>query len=137
MSTDPISTDNLKAIMAKANEKLAAAQRELAGGFYGEAASRAYYAVFHALSAVLATRGLSFSSHSQALGGFNKHFVKTEIFPLGTTRKLQRLFEDRQVADYDWIHTVDAETADEDVRAASDIVSACAEYIAKHAESFT
>lgn len=129
MSTDPISTDNLKAIMAKANEKLAAAQRELAGGFYGEAASRAYYAVFHALSAVLATQGLSFSSHSQTLGGFNKHFVKTEIFPLGTTRKLQRLFEDRQVADYDWIHTVDAETAEEDVNAASDIVNACAEYI--------
>jgi hypothetical protein len=36
---------------------------------------------------------------------------------------------DRQIADYDWIHTVDAETAEEDVNAASDIVKACAEYI--------
>lgn len=129
MSADRLNSDNLKAMMAKANEKLAAADRELSGGFYGEAASRAYYSVFHALSAVLATQGLSFSSHSQTLGAFNKHFVKTEIFPIGTTRKLQRLFEDRQVADYDWIHTVDAETAEEDVTAASDIVKACAEYI--------
>jgi len=129
MSADSLNSENLKAIMAKANEKLAAANRELSGGFYGEAASRAYYAVFHALSAVLATQWLSFSSHSQTLGGFNKHFVKTEIFPIGTTRKLQRLFEDRQIADYDWIHTVDAETAEEDVNAASDIVKACAEYI--------
>ncbi len=70
MSADSLNRDNLKAIMAKANEKLAAANRELSGGFYGEAASRAYYAVFHALSAVLATQGLSFSSHSQPLGGF-------------------------------------------------------------------
>ena len=97
--------------------------------FYGEAASRAYYGVFHALSAVLAKQGLSFSSHSQVIGGFNKHFVKTNLFPVGTTRKLQRLFEDRQVADYDWIHTVDAETAEEDVAAASEIVIACEEYI--------
>ena len=108
MTVERLSRDTLHAMMAKANEKLAAANRELSGGFYGEAASRAYYAVFHALSAVLATQGLSFSSHSQTLGGFNKHFVKTEIFPIGTTRKLQRLFEDRQIADYDWTHTVDA-----------------------------
>ncbi len=129
MSAENLSSDNLNAIMAKAHEKLAAANRELSGGFYGEAASRAYYAVFHALSAVLATQGLSFSSHSQTLGGFNKHFVKTAIFPAETTRKLQRLFEDRQIADYDWIHTVDAETAEDDVNAASEIVKACAEYI--------
>lgn len=129
MSAESLSRDNLDAMMAKAREKLSAAEREYEGGFYGESASRAYYAVFHALSAVLATRGLSFSSHSQTLGGFNKHFVKTEIFPIGTTRKLQRLFEDRQVADYDWIHTVDADTANEDVTAASEIVNACAEYI--------
>lgn len=129
MTADNLSAENLSAMMAKATEKLSAAERELSGGFYGEAASRAYYAVFHALSAVLATQGLSFSSHSQTLGGFNKHFVKTEIFPIGTTRKLQRLFEDRQIADYDWIHTVDAETAEEDVNAASEIVKACGEYI--------
>lgn len=130
MNDAALSRETLNAIMAKANEKLSAAQRELSGGFYGEAASRAYYAVFHALSAVLATRGLSFSSHSQTIGGFNKHFVKTAVFPLDTTRKLQRLFEDRQVADYDWIHTVNAETAEEDVSAAADIVAACEAYIA-------
>ena len=135
MSADNINSDNLNAIMSKAHEKLAAAQRELSGGFYGEAASRAYYAVFHALSAVLATQGLSFSSHSQTIGGFNKHFVKTATFPQDTTRKLQRLFEDRQIADYDWINTVDAETAEEDVKAAEDIVAECVEYISNKSAS--
>ncbi|MBI4560199.1 MAG: HEPN domain-containing protein [Candidatus Hydrogenedentes bacterium] len=62
------SAEVLLAILAKAKEKLAAAERELAAGFPGEASSRAYYAVFHALTAILATKELSFSSHAQTIG---------------------------------------------------------------------
>jgi uncharacterized protein (UPF0332 family) len=131
MSERKLGKDSMQAMMAKSKEKLTAARRDLADGYYGEAASRSYYAVFHALSAVLASDGLAFSSHSQALGGFNKHFVKTGIFPKETTRSLQRLFEDRQIADYDWITTVDAETGREDVEAAEQIVEACAKYLDK------
>jgi len=72
----------LKAMMEKAEEKLHAAQREFKEGFYGEAASRAYYAVFHAICAVLAERGLSFSSHSKAIGAFNREFIRLVFFPL-------------------------------------------------------
>jgi len=39
------SAESLRAIMAKADEKLMAAKRELESGFPGEASSRAYYAV--------------------------------------------------------------------------------------------
>lgn len=131
MSKQRPSPSSLVAMMAKANEKLMAARRDLNDGYHGEAASRSYYAVFHALSAVLATEGLTFSSHSQTLGGFNKHFVKTGVFPKNTTRKLQQLFEDRQIADYDWITTVDEETARDDVQAAEEIVKACADYLAR------
>lgn len=129
MTQQTVPRDILEKILAKSHEKLSAAERELAGEHYGEAASRAYYAVFHALSAVLASEGLSFSSHSQTLGGFNKHFVKEGIFEKTTTRKLQRLFEDRQVADYDWINTVDAETGKADVNDAKSIVDACEAYL--------
>ncbi len=129
MTQQPVTHDILGKMLSKSHEKLGAAERELAGEHYGEAASRAYYAVFHALSAVLATKGLSFSSHSQTLGGFNKHFVKGGIFEKTMTRKLQRLFEDRQIADYDWINTVDAETGMEDVNDAKSIVAACEAYV--------
>jgi uncharacterized protein (UPF0332 family) len=74
---------------------------------------------------------LSFSSHSQAIGAFNREFVKTGVFPGDTARKIQRLFEDRQTADYDWSIHVDEATASEDVRDAEWLVKACREYIGK------
>lgn len=119
----------LKVMLDKADEKLNAAQRDLRDGFHGEAASRAYYAVFHAVCAVLAGKGLSFSSHSQAIGAFNREFVKTGVFPGDTARIIQRLFEDRQTADYDWSIHVDEVTASEDVRDAEWLVKACREYL--------
>jgi len=127
------SAETLRAILGKAQEKLAAAERELAAGFAGEAASRAYYAAFHAITAMLATRGLSFASHAQTIGAFNREFVKSGVFPADTVRQLQRLFEDRQTADYDWVHTVAPETAADDVAAAKALVAACAAQIAKDA----
>ena len=126
-----VAQDVLEGMMAKANEKLLAANRELEAEFFAEAASRSYYAVFHALSAVLATKGLSFSSHAQTIGSFNREFVKTEIFAKDTTKKLQRLFEDRQTADYDWANTINKEDAQNDVSNAKDIVTTCNEYINK------
>jgi len=123
--------DVLRAMLRKAVEKLASARKNLDSGFYGDVASRAYYAAFHAISAVLADRGLTFSSHAQTLGAFNRELVKTEIFTADTFRKLQRLFEDRQVADYDWNISVDKETAEKDLADAEWLVDACCEYLGK------
>lgn len=113
-------------MMAKANEKLGAARREMDAGFHGEVASRAYYAVFHAISAALLSCDMTFSSHAQVVGEFNRNFVKTGEFPADTTRKLQRLFEDRQTADYDVITAVDESTARQDLEDAESIVASCA-----------
>ena len=118
-------------MMKKAREKLAASKLELSNSLMGEAASSAYYAVFHALTAVLASKGLSFSSHAQTLGMFNREFVKTGDFPVETTRKIQHLFEDRQMADYDWANTVDSQTAAEDVADSEGILQACDSYLLK------
>lgn len=97
----------LRAMLGKADEKLSAARAANWDGFFGEAASCSYYAAFHAASAVLAQKGLAFSSHAQVMGAFNREFVKTAILPADTTRRIQRLFEDRQTADYDWKIRVD------------------------------
>jgi uncharacterized protein (UPF0332 family) len=123
--------DVLQAMLWKARENLASAQKNLDSGFYGDVASRAYYAAFHAISAVLADHGLTFSSHAQTLGSFNRELIKTGVFPADTFRKLQRLFEDRQVADYDWNISVDEETAKQDLADAEWLVNACREYLEK------
>ena len=94
-------TENvLRAIIQKAQKKLEVAKKDFELGYYGDAVSRAYYAAFHSISAVLSIKGLTFSSHAQTLGAFNREFVKSGIFPRDTYRKIQRLFEDRQEADY-------------------------------------
>ena len=116
-------------MMAQAKRKLAAARRELKAGFADEAVSRAYYAAYHAISAVLASPGCAFSSHAQTLGGFHARFVRTGLFPQDTTPKLHRLFENRQMADYDWTAIVDRASARSDVKDAADLVAACQEYL--------
>jgi hypothetical protein len=75
-----------------------------------------------------------FSSHSQAIGAFNREFVKTGGFEAGTSRKLQRLFEDRQIADYDWKRHVEETTAREDVADAEAVVAQCHQTVRDWAE---
>ncbi|MFC1783320.1 HEPN domain-containing protein [Planctomycetota bacterium] len=119
----------LRAMLKKARDKLTTARKDIEFEFYADAASRSYYGAFHAVSAVLAEQGLSYTSHAQTLGAFNREFVKTGIFPPDTFRKLQRLFEDRQVGDYDWSVSIDKETAAKDIDEAEWLVDACIEYL--------
>ena len=123
------SIEALRGMMAKANGKLAAARRELKSGTSDEAVSRAYYAAYHAISAVLAAQGCAFSSHAQTIGGFNARFVRTGLFPKETTRILHRLFEKRQIADYDWTVVVEPESARRDVKDAAKLVAACRDHL--------
>ncbi|HUT52298.1 MAG TPA: HEPN domain-containing protein [bacterium] len=123
--------ENLKAMLSKAEHKLASAQREFEMGFVSDSASRAYYAAYHAISAVLAHHGLTFSSHAQLLGAFNRGFVKTGIFPPDTFKKLQRMFLDRNIADYQISKTVSRQVAEKDIANAKLLVEACREYLEK------
>jgi uncharacterized protein (UPF0332 family) len=125
MSDKHVSDENLSLMLAKSYEKLEAARRDFDAGSYSEVSSRSYYAVFHAISAVLASKGLSFSSHSQVLGAFNREFVKSGIFPHDTFRKIQRLFENRQIGDYDVLTRIDRKTAGKDIEDASWLISEC------------
>lgn len=47
---------------------------------YKSANNRSYYAIFQAVNAVHALNGDAFKRHKDAIGNFNKNYVKTEIF---------------------------------------------------------
>ena len=64
------------------------------------AINRAYYAMFYALLALLATKQLGTSKHSGALGLFDREFVKTGLFPRELWRSLRLAFNLRQTQDY-------------------------------------
>jgi len=108
------------------------AKKDFEHGFFGDAASRAYYAVFHAISAVLATKGLTFSSHTQTIGAFNRECVKNGIFPADTNRIIQRIFADRHTADYDIEIAVDEPMSKQDISDAESVLNLCKEYIEKY-----
>ncbi|MFN8453942.1 MAG: HEPN domain-containing protein [Anaerolineae bacterium] len=76
------------------------------------AINRAYYAMFYALLALLATKQLGTSKHSSALSLFDREFVKTGIFPRELSRALHLAFERRQIHDYGEIVKIDYQMAE-------------------------
>lgn len=108
-------TDPVTGLLDHARSKLRAARLLLEGGAWGDAASRAYYGAFHAVSAALLSLGQSYSSHAQVLGAFNREFVRTGKVPLDFTRVLTRLFEDRQTGDYEFVTGVSETEARRDL----------------------
>ena len=111
-------------LLRAAEDKVEASELLLREGLNGDAASRAYYAAFHAISALHLSRGQTFSSHAQLIGRFNKDFVRSGVFPPEYTRILTRLFEDRQLGDYDATTEIDRDQASQDVTDARRIVAA-------------
>jgi uncharacterized protein (UPF0332 family) len=116
-------------LLAHARAKLEAARVLLNARASGDAASRAYYGAFHAVSAALLARGQAYSSHAQVLGAFNRDFVHTGQFPREFTAILARLFEDRQTGDYDPSASLDVAEAERDVKDAQRIVDEIDAYL--------
>ena len=121
----------IKAMLSKAAEKLKTARIDFDNDRYDDSVSRAYYAVYHAISAVLLSKGFHFSSHGQTIGAFNREFVKTKEFPALFTKVIEKLFNERQTGDYDFESYIDADVAREDLEYAEGILKACEEYLAK------
>lgn len=75
------------------------------------AVNRAYYAMFYALLALLATRQLGTSKHSGALSLFDREFVKAGLFPRELSRALHQAFDRRQQYDYGEMASLSQEIA--------------------------
>ena len=104
--------DEISALISKSKDKLKTSRLNLEAGQYDDCVSRAYYAVFHALTAVLLDKGLVYSSHSQVIGAFNRDFVKTGVFQTALTSMIQELFDGRQTGDYDPMSDISKEDAE-------------------------
>ena len=89
------------------------------------AVARAYYAMFHAATAVLATKGIKRSSHRGILAAFGQYLVKPGLIEQKFHLYLREAFELRQQADYDPIVDVDIQQAKQILEQAIDFVDAC------------
>ncbi len=84
------------------NAFLQAIREQLGDHLYDFASSRAYYAAFYAMQAILLTKDLSFSKHSGVIAAFNRQFIKTGVFPKEFSKLISRLFRERQTGDYEF-----------------------------------
>jgi uncharacterized protein (UPF0332 family) len=66
---------------------------------YG-AASRAYYVVFHAARALLASIGIEVRTHKGVVSTLGEHFVRPGTLSAAMGRLLSRMQRDREDADY-------------------------------------
>lgn len=84
-----------------AKECLDAAKSLLASSNYKSAANRSYYAIFHAMRAVLAFDGIDMKHHSGIISEFRKLYIKTNIFDIKLSQIISVLFDIRTESDYD------------------------------------
>jgi uncharacterized protein (UPF0332 family)/predicted nucleotidyltransferase len=110
-------------IMAHAREALADAEFGLEHARYRWAVNRAYYAMFHAATALLLLRGLAFSKHRGVISAFSEQFVKSGKFGAALGGQLNKAFEARNIADYSYRDDVSEQVADRLVRSATAFVA--------------
>jgi uncharacterized protein (UPF0332 family) len=120
----------LENLLAKARRSFEAAEGLLEDGHADFAASRAYYGSFYTAEALLFSRGLSYSRHSQVVAQFGRHFARTGELDARYHRLLVEAFRLRQTADYSAApEAVSREDADHTIREGKAFLAAAREYL--------
>ena len=93
-------TERTATLMDRARSTPGAAELLRENGYFDEAVSRAYYAMFYVASALLAAEGLEFRSHSAVIAEFGRVFAKTGRVPVEFHRFLIDAESERLEGDY-------------------------------------
>ncbi len=119
----------IRGLLDKAQQSTEAAQSLLADNYVDFSASRAYYAMFYALEALLLTKNLSFSKHSAVIAAFGKEYIKSGILDARFHRAVIDAFDLRNAGDYGTMHAVSAELASQTIQNAKELIHAVSSHI--------
>lgn len=119
-------------LLEKAWQSLDAAESLFNDGFVDFSASRAYYAMFYSLEALLLDKNLSFSKHSGIISAFGKDFVKSGLFEKKFHQYVIEAFDLRNIGDYGAMYAVRKEKAVELMKNAKELIGTIQKYILKH-----
>jgi uncharacterized protein (UPF0332 family) len=97
--------------LERARQDLEAAKGNLDQRFYAVAVTRAYYAMFYAASALLASKGVSQSKHGAVLAAFGEQFVKAGLIESKYAKVFGYAFDARLDSDYDITFSADRDLA--------------------------
>lgn len=99
-------------------------------GDYRAAANRSYYAIFHAMRAVLALNEVDMSKHSGIMAEFRRRYLRTEILDRKLSATITQAFEVRNASDYDDFYIVSREDVDLQIDKATQFIISIGEYLA-------
>jgi len=88
------------------------------------AASRAYYAAFHGVTAVLACRGLSFTKHTAVRAALHRDLIQVGLLPAELGRDYDYLLDLRETADYGGVAEASRASAAKAINKATAILAA-------------
>lgn len=123
--------DEIEKIIEKSKRALDSSKRDIVSGSFDFASSRAYYAVFYLLEAVLLIDEKSFSKHSGVISNFNHDYVKSGIFPVWVSKYIKTLLKRRELSDYSFSIEISKDEAEESLEMARRILKEISSYIKK------
>ena len=95
----------------KAKDLLRQAELLLKNNEYDGSVNRSYFAIFHAIRALLALVGLDSRKHTGVISYFDQYFVKTGICEKQQSMIAHTAFDSRQLQDYQDFQEITAEQA--------------------------
>ncbi len=121
--------DLSSARIRRAEDCLREAALLLGNGEYRGAANRAYYAVFHALRAVLALDGFDSKNHSGVIAKFRELYIKTGLFTPEMSDIIGSLFRIQSASDYDDFYVASKSDVESQYERAKKLVSEIEKYL--------
>lgn len=121
--------DFAKYRLNRAKEDLSTAILLLENNKIKDSNNRSYYAVFHAIKAVLALEEKDFKRHKDVLAYFNMNYVKTEIFPRNIGKRIKKCSVIREASDYEDFYIAVREEAEEQIETAQILIELIEKYI--------
>ncbi|MCC6187392.1 MAG: HEPN domain-containing protein [Anaerolineales bacterium] len=132
-SHPPDHRPEVTAYLANAWQALRTAESEFnQGRDYLVVANRAYYAIFYAANAILATQGLQRSKHPVVMALFREKYVIPGTIEASYMRDYEEAMERRHMSDYNLNSAVNADYVRVELEAAQRFTSRVEHYLSRH-----
>lgn len=112
--------------LEKANRTYDAAMIMVENEHWESAANRLYYALFHAVNALLIYDGHMANTHKGSHALFGQYYIKTNKLPRKYSSIYQKLEAIRDEGDYNWSYNVIPEDIQEKILPAKEMIDAIA-----------
>jgi uncharacterized protein (UPF0332 family) len=115
--------------LGRARTSIEVARSLAEDGYYADAVSKAYYAMFYAAKSLSAGQGQDLAKHSAVIAAFGHDFVATGQLGRELHRYIREAFAQRNEADYGWAVHAAVEDAASQIAHAEEFVAAVEDYL--------